>query len=55
MLDKMFPKNGASTPEIRFDGFSGEWEEKKLEEVVDFIGTGKSTYDLSVEKTGNKS
>ena len=28
MLDKMFPKNGVDTPEIRFKGFSGEWEEK---------------------------
>ena len=26
----MFPRNGASTPEIRFKGFSGEWEEKTL-------------------------
>ncbi|WP_151948799.1 restriction endonuclease subunit S [Aliarcobacter butzleri] len=35
MLDKMFPKNGADTPEIRFKGFSGKWEEKSLEEIVD--------------------
>ncbi|MCG3710941.1 restriction endonuclease subunit S [Aliarcobacter butzleri] len=33
MLDKMFPKNGASTPEIRFKGFSGEWEEKEINEL----------------------
>ncbi len=35
MLDKMFPKNGANTPEIRFKGFSGKWAEKALEEIVD--------------------
>lgn len=35
MLDKMFPKNGDDTPEIRFKGFSGKWEEKSLEEIVD--------------------
>ena len=35
MLDKMFPKNGVNTPEIRFKGFSGKWEEKSLEEIVD--------------------
>ncbi|UWY59539.1 restriction endonuclease subunit S [Aliarcobacter butzleri] len=35
MFDKMFPKNGADTPEIRFKGFSGKWEEKSLEEIVD--------------------
>ncbi|MHA3354052.1 restriction endonuclease subunit S [Yersinia enterocolitica] len=28
MLEKMFPKQGHAIPEIRFKGFSGEWEEK---------------------------
>lgn len=35
LLEKMFPKQGATTPEIRFKGFSGEWEEKALNEVTD--------------------
>lgn len=39
MLDKMFPKNGADTPEIRFKGFSGKWKEKRLEEIA-LIKTG---------------
>lgn len=30
MLQKMFPKPGTTTPEIRFKGFSGDWVEKKL-------------------------
>lgn len=30
MLEKMFPKAGATTPEIRFAGFSGDWKLKKL-------------------------
>lgn len=30
MLEKMFPKQGETIPEIRFRGFSGEWEETKL-------------------------
>lgn len=34
ILDKMFPKNGANTPEIRFKGFSGKWEKKVLSEVA---------------------
>jgi len=34
MLSKMFPKSGADTPEIRFKGFSGKWEEKRLGDVV---------------------
>ena len=35
ILEKMFPKEGATTPEIRFKGFSGEWEEKNLGEIMD--------------------
>ncbi len=34
MLSKMFPKNGADTPEIRFKGFSGKWEEKSLRDIA---------------------
>ena len=30
MLSKMLPKAGQTVPEIRLDGFEGEWEEKKL-------------------------
>lgn len=30
-LQKMFPKNGQSVPEIRFAGFTGDWEQRKLE------------------------
>ena len=35
MLDKMFPKNGASVPEIRFKGFTDPWEQRKLEEYLE--------------------
>ena len=35
MLDKMFPPNGASVPEIRFKGFTDPWEQRKFGEVVD--------------------
>ncbi len=34
MLEKMFPRNGAAVPEIRFKGFSGDWVERKLGEVA---------------------
>lgn len=40
MLQKMFPQDGASTPEIRFSGFTGAWERKKLGDLVS-ITTGK--------------
>ena len=33
MLDKMFPQNGASVPEIRFKGFTDPWEQRKLGEL----------------------
>ena len=32
-LQKMFPKNGAKVPELRFAGFADDWEERKLGDV----------------------
>ncbi|MCT4395892.1 restriction endonuclease subunit S [Periweissella beninensis] len=40
-LQKMFPKNGAKVPELRFAGFTDDWEERKLGEVSN-IKTGSS-------------
>lgn len=40
MLQKMFPKNGKRVPEIRFAGFTDDWEQRKLEDVTDFIRNG---------------
>ena len=34
MLEKMFPKNGSSVPEIRFKGFTDAWEQRKLSEIA---------------------
>ena len=34
MLQKMFPKNGEKNPKIRFEGFTDDWEQRKLGEVV---------------------
>ncbi len=39
MLQKMFPQNGEKVPEIRFAGFSDDWEQRKLEDVVEFLDT----------------
>lgn len=33
MLSKMFPKAGQTVPEIRLDGFEGEWVEKRLKDI----------------------
>ena len=49
MLEKMFPKDGADEPEIRFKGFEEAWDEKAVGEIFDdFKGTG-----LSKEKIGS--
>ena len=34
MLEKMFPKNGSSVPEIRFKGFTDAWEQRKLGDMM---------------------
>ena len=33
MLQKMFPKNGEKNPEIRFEGFTDDWEQRKVSEL----------------------
>ena len=40
MLEKMFPKNGSNVPEIRFKGFTDDWEQRKFSEGVSEIGDG---------------
>ena len=37
MLQKMFPQKGKKIPEIRFAGFSGDWEQRKLSEIADKV------------------
>ena len=34
MLEKMFPQNGAKVPEIRFKGFTNDWEQRKLVDIA---------------------
>ena len=47
MLTKMFPQNGSKVPEIRFDGYTDDWEQRKLGEVAEFSkGSGYSKGDL---------
>ena len=40
MLEKMFPKNGQTKPEIRFSGFIDDWEQRKLGELAEIVGGG---------------
>ena len=47
MLQKMFPQNGSKVPEIRFKGFTDDWEQRKLDDVAEFSkGNGYSKSDL---------
>ena len=47
MLSKMFPKAGQTVPEIRLDGFEGEWEVQTLKELASFSkGNGYTKNDL---------
>ena len=54
MLEKMFPKNGESVPEIRFSGFTDDWEQRKLSsglrEYTDrvIVEDDKEYYQISV-------
>lgn len=34
MLEKMFPREGATVPEIRFAGFTGDWEQRKVRDIA---------------------
>ena len=40
MLEKMFPKDGESVPEIRFAGFTDPWEQRKLGDVASSFDYG---------------
>ena len=47
MLQKMFPQNEQKVPEIRFEGFTEAWEQRKLGDVAEFSkGSGYSKGDL---------
>lgn len=48
MLDKMFPPNGASVPEIRFKGFTDPWEQRKISELAE------KTYGGGTPTTSNE-
>ena len=37
MLENMFPKNGERVPKIRFSGFTDDWEQRKLGDIVERI------------------
>lgn len=46
MLQKMFPQNGENVPEIRFDGFTNAWEQRKLGDVCERVQGNDGRMDL---------
>ena len=42
MLQKMFPQNGSKVPEIRFKGFTDDWEQRKLGDVLADMYNGQT-------------
>ncbi|TCT61089.1 restriction endonuclease subunit S [Vibrio crassostreae] len=56
MLVKCFPKQGETVPEIRFKGFSGEWEDigllESIERVIDFRGRTPKKLGLNWSPSG---
>ncbi|MHA7622692.1 restriction endonuclease subunit S [Pediococcus acidilactici] len=46
-LQKLFPKNGAKVPELRFAGFADAWEQRKLIEVADYRNGKAHEKDIS--------
>ena len=53
MLEKMFPKEGQSVPEIRFKGFEGDWEECEFQEIAT-IKRGLTYSPSNLRKTGTR-
>ena len=56
MLEKMFPKNGSSVPEIRFKGFTDAWEQRKLlsciQKITDFRGRTPKKLGMDWSESG---
>lgn len=46
MLQKMFPQNGAKVPEIRFDGFTYDWEQRKLSSFCNYTSSSLTAKDI---------
>ena len=54
-LQKMFPKNGAKVPELRFAGFADDWEERKLRDLLNKNSEkNKKLSVINVESVSNK-
>ena len=51
MLEKMFPKQGSEVPEIRFNGFTDDWEQRELGDIAfEIVAGGDIDRNLILEK-----
>lgn len=55
MLQKMFPKNGRRIPELRFAGFTEDWEQRKLGELIEKYEDPVETPHDGYERLGIRS
>ena len=53
MLQKMFPQNEQKVPEIRFEGFTEAWEQRKLGDVAQEFKSGNSLKADEIDITGD--
>ena len=51
-LQQMFPQDGESVPRVRFDGFTGNWQEIKLDKIVEFYSGLTYSPDNVIESGG---
>lgn len=52
-LQQLFPQEGETVPRLRFTGFSGAWEKKKLGEIAKIIGGGTPKTNVKEYWNGN--
>ncbi len=52
MLERMFPKEGVTVPEIRFAGFTDAWEQRKLGELCAEFKSGEFIKATEIKETG---
>ena len=45
LLEKMFPRNGENIPEVRFKGFSDDWEQRKFDDVFNYLAHNSLSRD----------
>ena len=53
LLEKMFPQNNSVIPEIRFKGFTNDWEQRKLGEISNIVGGGTPSTEVESYWNGN--